>query len=100
VGTAARAGRDRRQCRLVGEAAQLFLEESAGQCTQLQQAQAAATPWPSRRLLHKLRAGCGFVGAARLAHAVDVLSDRRSTTGALREFAFAAEDTLAAGDQR
>jgi len=77
----------------------LFLEELPGQLVQLQQAQARADAGAASALLHKLRASCGFVGAARLAAAVEALARSPLDAVALREFGFAAEDTLAAGDQ-
>jgi len=51
------------------------------------------------RLRQKLRAGGGCVGAARLARAVEALSRSPLDATALRDFGFAAEDTLAAADQ-
>jgi HPt (histidine-containing phosphotransfer) domain-containing protein len=99
VGTRARAGGDRRQCRLAGEDARLFLQELPLQREQLQQAQARGDATAVGALLHKLRASCGFVGAARLARAVEALSRSPLDGAALRDFGFAAEDTLAAADQ-
>lgn len=46
-------------------------------------------------LLHKLKASCGFVGAARLAAAVDSLAGNPGDAHALRSFGFAADDVLA-----
>lgn len=44
--------------------------------------------------LHRLQASCGFVGAARLAAAVDVLRDAPDSPAALAQFEGAAQDTL------
>jgi DNA-binding response OmpR family regulator len=77
----------------------LFLDELPGQREQLHVAHARADAGAASALLHKLRASCGFVGAARLAAAVEVLARSPLDAGALREFGFATEDTLASGDQ-
>jgi hypothetical protein len=50
-------------------------------------------------LVHRLRASCGFVGAARLAREVEALARAPLDAGCLRAFGFAADDTLAAGAQ-
>lgn len=47
-----------------------------------------------RASLHRLRAGCGFVGAARLEAAAARLRDAPSSDAALRTFLAAARDTL------
>lgn len=49
-----------------------------------------------RGLLHRLRASCGFVGAARLEHAVAALHAAPDDPSALRTFLDAVEETLAA----
>lgn len=61
---------------------QLFLAQRAGDC----QAMGA--------VLHKLSASCGFVGAARVAKAVDALAREPLDVAALRRFDFAATDAL------
>ena len=77
----------------------LFLQELPLQREQLQQAQASDDAGAIAALLHKLRASCGFVGAARLARAVEALSRAPLDAAALRDFFHAVEDTLAAADQ-
>ena len=77
----------------------LFLQELPLQRDQLRQAQASGDAHAVADVLHKLRASCGFVGAARLARAVEALSRAPLDGAALRAFVFAAEDTLAAADQ-
>jgi len=77
----------------------LFLQELPQQREQLQQAQARGDAAAIGALLHKLRASCGFVGAARLARAVEALSRSPLDGAGLRDFGFAADDTLAAADQ-
>ena len=47
-----------------------------------------------RASLHRLRAGCGFVGAARLETAAARLRDAPSSDAALQAFLAAARDTL------
>ena len=49
-----------------------------------------------RGSLHKLRASCGFVGAARLGEAARALHQQADSPALLARFAAAAEDTLAA----
>ena len=75
---------------------QLFLAELPGQREQLAQAQSRGDSGAVAALVHKLRASCGFVGAARLAQAVQALAAAPLDPGALRDFEFAAEDTLSA----
>lgn len=72
----------------------LFLEELPGLRQQLMAAQLAGNAAGVQGVLHKLKAGCGFVGAARLARAVDVLAASPLDIGALRRFDFAATDAL------
>jgi HPt (histidine-containing phosphotransfer) domain-containing protein len=48
-----------------------------------------------RQVLHKLRASCGFVGAARLGEAVGVLHRQADSPALLARFDEAAGDTLA-----
>ena len=73
----------------------LFLAELPTQRIELALAQASGDARAVRELLHKLRAGCGFVGAARLAQAVEAMSAAPLDAAALQAFEFAAEDTLA-----
>jgi DNA-binding response OmpR family regulator len=77
----------------------LFLGELPGHREQLAQAQARGDALAVGALLHKMRAGCGFVGAARLEQAVESLSTRPLDAAALAALGHAAEDTLAAGAQ-
>ena len=51
-----------------------------------------------RASLHKLRASCGFVGAARLGVAVRELHHQADSPVLLARFVDAAQDTLAAYD--
>jgi DNA-binding response OmpR family regulator len=78
---------------------QLFLEELPLQRAELSLAQANGDARAIGALVHKLRASCGFVGAARLAQAVEALSAAPLDADALQGFEFAAEDTLAADAQ-
>jgi len=77
----------------------LFLAELPGQREELAQAQRRGDAAAVRALVHKLRASCGFVGAARLARAVEALHAAPLDESAVRDFGFAAEDTLAAPAQ-
>ena len=72
----------------------LFLAELPTQRIELALAQASGDAGVVKDLLHKLRAACGFVGAARLAQAVEAMSEAPLDAAALRSFEFAAEDTL------
>jgi len=78
---------------------QIFLAELPAQCVELALAQAGGDARAVAALLHKLRASCGFVGAARLAQAVEGLSTAPLDAEARRRFDFAAEDTLATAPQ-
>ena len=78
----------------------LFLAELPEQRAQLRVAQALGDAGAVAAVLHRLRASCGFVGAARLAQAVEALAAAPLDAACLRDFGFAAEDTLAAGAQR
>ena len=51
-----------------------------------------------RAVLHKLKASCGFVGALRLARAVDALALQPSDALAFADFEDAAQDALLAGN--
>ena len=74
----------------------LFLEELPAMRAQLALAQSGDDAEGVRALVHKLRASCGFVGAARLAAAVEALARSPLEPAALRDFEFAAEDSRAA----
>jgi CheY-like chemotaxis protein/HPt (histidine-containing phosphotransfer) domain-containing protein len=79
----------------------LFLDELPGMRAQLAAAQAGGDAVAVSALLHKLRASCGFVGAARIARAVEQLASAPLDAAALQGFEFAADDALdalAAGD--
>jgi DNA-binding response OmpR family regulator len=72
---------------------QLFLSDLPAQRVELGIAQASGDAAVVGALLHKLRAACGFVGASRLAQAVEAMSAAPLDTAALQAFEFAAEDT-------
>ena len=72
----------------------LFLDELPGMQAQLGQAHAAGDAAAMRAILHKLKASCGFVGAARLARAVDALGVHPLDPGAWQWFEFAAADAI------
>lgn len=72
----------------------MFLEELPGLRQQMLAAQRLGDADSMQSVLHKLKAGCGFVGAARLARAVEVLSASPLDSDALRRFDFAATDAL------
>lgn len=61
---------------------------------QLHSARAAGDGDGVRAVLHKLKAGCGFVGAARLARAVDALALAPLDAQAAQLFEFAVDDAL------
>lgn len=48
--------------------------------------------------LHRLRASCGFVGAARLRHAVQALDDDERSNACLQEFTIAAQALTESAD--
>ena len=73
----------------------LFLDELPGQLAQLHAAHAAADASAAGAVLHKLRASCGFVGAARLGERVEALARAPLDAAILRELGFAAEDATA-----
>lgn len=75
---------------------QMFLAELPAQRAELYAAQCAGDARAVAALVHKLRASCGFVGAARLAAAVAALARAPLDAGALQAFDFALADTLAA----
>jgi HPt (histidine-containing phosphotransfer) domain-containing protein len=67
----------------------LFLAELPGQASDIAAALAQGDPAPARAQLHRLKASCGFVGAASLLHAVQALS--RDPTDAGLHAAFQAQ---------
>lgn len=72
----------------------LFLDELAGQCKAIESAFADGDTARAARILHMLRASCGFVGAARLAEAVRVLESDPRSEFAFERFTDAVHDLL------
>jgi DNA-binding response OmpR family regulator len=72
----------------------LFLQELAQVAARVAEAAARRDTDALRGELHRLQASCGFVGAARLAAAVDALRDAPGDPAALAQFEGAAQDTL------
>lgn len=72
----------------------LFLAELPEMREQLLVAQRTGDARSVGAVLHKLKASCGFVGAARLSRAVDALAQTPMDAAALRRFDFAATDAL------
>lgn len=72
----------------------MFQAELPGLRSQLQAARAAGDAEAARAVLHKLKAGCGFVGAARLSRAVDALALAPMDAQAAQLFEFAVDDAL------
>lgn len=77
---------------------QLFRGELPAQRAALAAAAAAGRHEDMRRDLHRLRASCGFVGAPRLAVAVQALHARPGDAQLLQDFEHAVEDLLTSGD--
>lgn len=75
----------------------LFLQELAQVATRVSEAADRRDADALRGELHRLQASCGFVGAARLASAVDALRDAPDSPAALAQFEGAAQDTLSLG---
>ena len=73
----------------------LFLDELPGMRDALHAAQAAGDRAQVAAIVHKLRASCGFVGAARVAASVEALAAAPLDAAALRGFDFAIGDALA-----
>ena len=73
----------------------MFLGELPGLRAQLRSARAAGDGAGIAAVLHKLKASCGFVGAARLARAVETLSRQPDDEQAWRGFEAGVEDALA-----
>jgi len=72
----------------------LFLDELAGQHKVIESALADGNASRADRMLHMLRASCGFVGAARLGEAVRALESDPQSAFALQRFHDAASDLL------
>ena len=70
----------------------LFLQELPGQRERIEAAAANGDEVAIRAELHRLVAGCGFVGAARLAAAVGELQAAPLDANALQRLGFAIED--------
>jgi DNA-binding response OmpR family regulator len=78
----------------------LFLQELAQVATRVTEAATRRDTDALRGELHRLQASCGFVGAARLASAVDALRDAPDDPAALAQFQGAAQDTLSSDPAR
>ena len=74
----------------------MFLLDLSKQREELGAAQQCGDAAAVRALVHKLRAGCGFVGAARLGQAVESLQAAPLEAWSLRAFDSAADDTMSA----
>jgi len=74
----------------------MLLQELPGMQAQLAAAQGRGDAGAVAALVHKLRASCGFTGAARLQRALESLALAPLDARARREFDFAAEDSLSA----
>lgn len=74
----------------------LFLQELDATAARMTAAVAAGDVAVLGEDLHRLRAACGFVGAARLAAAVEALREAPTSPAALAQFNKAARDTLSA----
>ncbi len=73
----------------------LFLQELPQVVARVAQALDSGDPDALRAELHRLQASCGFVGAARLASAVDALRATPASPDAAAQWQGAAADTLA-----
>ena len=78
----------------------LFQAELPALVNQLQRARLAGDTPAALAVLHKLKASCGFVGAARLCRAVDALAQTPLDSQAAQLFEFAAQDALAWQDDQ
>jgi len=72
----------------------LFVDELPGARDSVVATARAGDTDAMRAALHRLRASCGFVGAAGMAAAVAALQDTPGSTQALARFEQAAQDTL------
>jgi CheY-like chemotaxis protein len=77
----------------------LFIAELPETCRQLELALTDGDGERVRALLHRLKASCAFVGAARLADAVQALSETPLDARRLQLLGFAAADLAAMPDQ-
>lgn len=75
----------------------LFVQELPLVATRVSEAATRGDADGLRGELHRLQASCGFVGAARLAAAVDALRDAPGDPSALAQFEGAAQDTISWG---
>lgn len=75
----------------------MFLDELPGQRQQLLAARDRGDAPAIAALLHKMLAGCAFVGAARLRQAIEQLAQAPMEAAAWQRFGFAADDALAGG---
>ena len=73
----------------------LFFAELPSQCAQVEKAFGRGDANAIRAILHNLKASCGFVGAARLRHSVQVWSEAPLDAICKQRFAGAVEDILA-----
>ncbi len=78
----------------------LFQAELPILLDELQRARLAGNTRAAQAVLHKLKASCGFVGAARLCRAVDVLAQSPMDAQLAQLFGFAAQDALAWKDDQ
>lgn len=78
----------------------LFRAELPSLVDQLQRARLAGDAAAAQAVLHKLKASCGFVGAARLSRAVEALAQSPLDSHLAQLFDFAAQDALAWQDDQ
>ena len=78
----------------------LFQAELPSLLDGLQSARHAGNAQAADAVLHKLKASCGFVGAARLSRAVDALAQSPLDAQLAQLFDFAAQDALAWKDDQ
>lgn len=78
----------------------LFQAELPALADELQRARSAGNALDAQAVLHKLKASCGFVGAARLGRAVDALAQSPLDAALGQLFEFAAQDALAWNDDQ
>lgn len=72
----------------------MFLDELPAQRQQLLAAHARTDAPAMAAILHKMLAGCGFVGAARLRQATEQLAQAPMDAAALQRFGFAVDDAV------
>ena len=78
---------------------ELFLAELPAQHAAVSGALAAGDAGAARTVLHRMRASCGFVGAARLGDAVQLLEAAPADSGAVARFEAAVRSLLAEGSR-